>query len=435
MSEPLWKMPIPVLGVTGEFASGKTIFLTTISPGQDTLVFDTEKSSESYVDQIGFKRIDVPLEMLKRHPQGYKPINTFVWWQSVIREIPPGKFRVIAIDVAEEIEAGLSDWVWENPLERGRTKAQYLKMSGLFWGDVKALWKSILADLASKCETFAFATHMGKVWAGEKPTDKNKPKGKSTLMELASLYLQLERPKDSTGGTQPMPSGIVLKTRLSRITVGGPSGAMIEPILPPRLPIATPAEIRRYIEHPADYRKLIPDEKVPDKPLTDEQKTELRTTAANAEADAERLRIERMGMERQDRERERREHSEANGGGRTEDVAADPEPEPATPPATTPAAQTPPTIPPVNGTASNGHAWPSLGPNRAGNIHALWEELCHLLGLTFDQKESAFKPLLAKHGANKVSELSETAMVETESRLLTKLKETYTAKGLPIPPF
>lgn len=293
---PLWRKPIPVLGVTGEYGAGKTIFLATIAPGPETLIFDTEKSSASYAGDLGFTRVDVPAEMLKTCPGGYRPIDTYTWWVSLIKHIPPGKFRVIAVDVAEEIEAGLSDWVWENPLHFNRTKAQYLKMAGLYWGDVKALWKMLLADLASRCETFAFSVHMGSIWANEKPTDKRKPKGKLVLMELASLYLQLDRPKDDAGNVQARPSAVVIKNRLTHITMiqGVPN---IIPALPPRLPIATPEHVRAYLQSPPDYAHLRPEERAPEKPMTEDERTDRRTAAANAESEAERLKIERMQME------------------------------------------------------------------------------------------------------------------------------------------
>jgi hypothetical protein len=135
--KPLFDKPIPIVGLTGEFESGKTRFLLSIAPGPDTCIFDTECSSEAY-EEIGARRIDVPAEMLKQKPGGFKQIDVFQWWQAAVLSIPPGKFRVIALDVAEDIETGLADWVWENPLAFNHTRAQYMKMSGIFWGDVKS---------------------------------------------------------------------------------------------------------------------------------------------------------------------------------------------------------------------------------------------------------------------------------------------------------
>src|SRR3954466_5105790 len=115
------------------------------------------------------------------------------WWWNDIKKIKPGQFDVIMIDTISEIEDGLTEWVQKNPTYFNHSSGQYAKMSGIMWGDVKTLWKMILSDLASRCQTFVFCSHMANVWASDRPTGKRKPKGKETLMELASLYLQMER--------------------------------------------------------------------------------------------------------------------------------------------------------------------------------------------------------------------------------------------------
>ena len=111
---PLFAKPIPVIGVTGDFGSGKTRFLCSISPGPSTLLFDTEKSSESY-EEIGMKRVGVPEEMVKRKPNGYTQLDVFEWWLATCKMIPAGKYRVIGLDVAEDVEEGLAEWVGRIP--------------------------------------------------------------------------------------------------------------------------------------------------------------------------------------------------------------------------------------------------------------------------------------------------------------------------------
>lgn len=289
----LWPQPIPIIGVTGEYASGKTLFALSIDP-KSTLMFDTEKSSESY-SGLGFARVDVPAKMLELYPKGYKPIHTFQWWRDAIRNIKPGQYRVIGLDVASEIETGATDWVRENPAYFSRTAAQYTRMSGLLWGDMKELWKSILADLASRCETFVFAVHTGEVWAGDKPTGKKKPKGKSTLMELASLFLWMERKPDTKGKVPVLPSATVVKSRLAYTGFNAETGEVeIVPSLPPRLPVATPKAIREYMLAPPDYSKLRKEELAPEHVITDDERAEIRRQTAEAEAETERLKLERM---------------------------------------------------------------------------------------------------------------------------------------------
>jgi hypothetical protein len=301
MTAPLWPQPIPILGVTGEFASGKTLFCLSVSPGPQTLVYDCEKSSESYA-ALGCDRVDVPAEMLRRHPSGYAPVRTFEWWRDHVRSVKPGRYRVIALDTAGEIESGLVDWVRANPQHFGRTSAQYVKMESLLWGDVREHWKGLLTDLASRCETFVFSTHLGRVWVDNKPTQKTKPRGKSTLMELASLYLQLERRPDPKGNVPATPSAVVLKTRLAHARIDTDGNPVIVPSLPPRLPQATPAAIRAYQLSPPDAGKLSKDERAPEQQLSDDDRAAVRLATAEAERDAEQLRLERLSRARPARE-------------------------------------------------------------------------------------------------------------------------------------
>lgn len=289
----LWPQPIEIIGITGEISSGKTLFLVSIAPGTATKVYDLEKSSSSFTN-IGFDRTDVPEEMLKRFPKGYKPIDTFEWWLSDVRSIPKGKYKVIGIDPASEIESGLVDYVSKHPGEFGHTAGQYQSMSGLMWGDVKEYWKSILSDIAARCETLVFTVHMGQVFAGNKPVPgKRKPKGKDTLLELASLYLQLERKPDEKGNVPDAPSARVIKSRLANTHVVD-GNVVIIPSLPPRLPRATPAAIRAYMAKPPDYAKLAKDERAPEERVSQDELAQMRLATAEAERDTELARLEQV---------------------------------------------------------------------------------------------------------------------------------------------
>jgi hypothetical protein len=344
----LWQQPIEVLGLTGEYASGKTLFGLTIAPGADTLAYDMEKSNATYTT-LGFTRVDVPTEML-RNPKfvnGYKPVDTFEWWLAHVRSLQPGRYRVIMLDPVSEIESGLTEWVRTHPTFFGKTPAQYAKSMALMWGDVKEFWKAILADLSSRCETFVFTSHMASVWERDGPTGKRKAKGKETLMELASLYLQMERKKQTNGEIPAKPAAVVLKSRLSSIKFDPATGdTIIIPTLPPRIPVATPHALRQYMAVPPDYSKLTLDELAPDVPMTDEEKAELKYQTARAEQLTEELKLNR-----EERERTKREERAAAAA----QVAARQAQQTTT--ATTPAQPQPqpPAAPSTNGT----HAGPS----------------------------------------------------------------------------
>lgn len=349
---PLWPRPIPIIGVTGKYSSGKTLFGLQLDPA-NTLVFDMEKSSESY-EALGFRRVDVPAEMMRAYPRGYKPVDTYVWWRDAVKSLAAGRYRVVILDPVSEIESGLTEWVRANPGHFGHTAAMYQKMSGIMWGDVKELWKSLLADLASRCECFVFTAHMGVVWAGDKPTNKLKPKGKDTLHELASLYLQLERNPDVKGNVPAVPSAVVLKSRQAHTSLG-PDGVRIVPALPPRLPVATPAAIRAYMLKPPDYSALRPEERAPEEVLSDDERLAMRQAAAEAEAEAARLQLEAMDRKEAAASRQAgKAQAPAVGLNTTQAVAAAleaeaaaPQGDPFTDPAPTPAPEKAPTAAPA----------------------------------------------------------------------------------------
>jgi hypothetical protein len=281
-----------VLGITGEFASGKTLFALTVDPATfaedqskppTTLHWDTEGSATSYVDGLHFEHRNLADAMLEKHPKGHKPIQLFEHWRDKMRAVEPGQYRVLALDTVSEIEDGLGDWVRKHPEEFGHTSGQYDKMEGLFWGDVKAYWKRLLSEVMARCECFVFTSHMRAVWRGKQPVPgARQPKGKETLMELASLYLQLDRtPKPGAKEAPRKPSAAVLKSRLAHFD--RKAGEMM-PILPPRLAEATPDAIREYIAKPPDYSKLEVGERARPQELSEDEKLAFHAGIAENEA-------------------------------------------------------------------------------------------------------------------------------------------------------
>ncbi len=296
----LWQgRRIPIVGVTGEFGSGKTLFGLTVDPGTrdhsthaTTLCWDTEGSSEPYVDMLNFDRVDVTAGL----GDDYSPIDLYLRWRQHIQSIQPGKYRVGFLDTIEEIEEGLVEWVRANPDEFGHTKVQYEAMSGLMWGDVKSLWQRILyTEIRERFETFVFAAHLKNEWKGKAPTGNKVPKGKETLMKLASLYLELMRIQPAKGKTgQAIPSANVMKTRL---TVLHPKTGELIPMLPPRLDVATPDAIRAYIVAPPDYAALKPSERLQEKTMSDDERLAMQAQIASdqaATAQAELSRVEKV---------------------------------------------------------------------------------------------------------------------------------------------
>jgi hypothetical protein len=373
--------------------------------------------------------VDIPAELHRQHPRGYKPIDVFVWWLESVRAIPAGKFRVIALDVANDIETGAVDWVRANPQYFSRTAAQYLKMSALVWGDMKELWKTILADLASRCETFVFTTHMGDVWAGDKPSGKRKPRGKPTLMELASLYLKMERPKDAKGNQQPVPSAVVLKSRLAHTKIDPASGAVeIVPALPPRLPAATPQAIRNYLLQPPDYARLSKEERAPEETITDDDRAQLRLQTAEAEAEAARLQLEKM--ERQERAlceaKERREAAPVAAAPPRLVTTSPPPVGPAQPaPAAPPQANAAPAPDPTPATPT-----PPINNQQLLQLQGLRSEFFTLAGVAGDQdrQRELWGVILTKRGVTTARDLSEPQAVELIANLTARVEHLHEEK-------
>lgn len=297
---PIWPIPIEVFGATGEYASGKTLGGLTIDP-LHTLCYDFEGSATPYVAGLGFKHVDSARELIAKYPKGYRPKDVWEWWLAHVRkEALPGKYTVIHVDPISELENGLVEWVRDNCTQFGLTKNQIEKFSGLFWGAVKDYWKQILNDLRVRCQTFYFTAHMRDEYKGGSRTGKREAKGKETLFELASLYLEYERLPDKKGNVPAVPSATVLKHRLVVF-----HGGKIIPAVPPRLPEATPDAIRHYLANPPDYDKLKASERVVEHELTEEEKLRLQAEIASKQAEASQAELSKLELIRQAAEQQR----------------------------------------------------------------------------------------------------------------------------------
>lgn len=292
---------IEVFGATGDYRSGKTILGLSLAPGAHpaghpfegkprTLILDCEKSAGTY-GGTGCFRIDVPQRMMQKmydekNSTGYLSIDVFEWFLGLIEKLREHEFDVIMVDPVTDLEAGLVDYVKKNHSRFGLTANQMAKAGGLMWGAVKDYWKQLLLKLSTRCQTFYFTSHLRAVWSGDRPIPgKREPKGKETLMELASLYLWLERKADENGKVPAQPAAKVLKERLADTSII--DGILqIVPLMPPRLPIATVQEIRGYIARPPDYGKLAEGEKVVKEQLSDDEILTLQSQIAADQKDA-----------------------------------------------------------------------------------------------------------------------------------------------------
>lgn len=297
----LWgDIDIPVIVGTGEFESGKTLFGLTICPGPETLVYDWEGSSLTYRPSLNFAHVDIAEEMSKKFgTKRYTAMDRYLWWRDDIFErAQKRQFRVGMIDPTSELEDGIAEYVKKHVGEFDLTLAQIQKSAGLFWGAMKKEWKFTLERLRPYFETLYLTVHLRDQFVGNAPSGKREPKGKETLMELASLSLWFDRSPGPDGVKPKAPAANVLKSRLSKMRVDPETGEIdIVPVCPPRLPVATPAAIRNYIAKPPNYKKLKEEERFFEKSMSEEEKLRLQAQIAadtRAAAEGELQRLERM---------------------------------------------------------------------------------------------------------------------------------------------
>jgi hypothetical protein len=247
MGEDVFPLELPIVVITGEYESGKTLaILTTGYPLKRTLIYDNEESATLYESLGPFRRVDIAGQL----PQNWTNLQFYEKWLEHARAIKPGEYDVIGIDPIERLESGLTDWVERNPTRFGHSVNQYRAMSGLKWGDVKDLWGQHILELKAKCKMVILTAHMRSVWVNDKPTDKRERKGKDTLSELATLELELVRKPGMIA-----PAARVLKHRLVYGDLSKPS--TIRPMFDPWIKEFTWDKVRWYMEHGADPDNLV----------------------------------------------------------------------------------------------------------------------------------------------------------------------------------
>lgn len=307
---PLWgvdqdwnEVHIPIIGVTGPFTSGKSLFMGTIAPGNKrTRYYDAELSAKQYAGGLQLDYVDMQATMrVAFGNQTFRPVDMFRWWRNDVLSVEPGKYDVIATDPASDLESGLASWVASRYADFGfSTEAKFVMTGGIYWNLVRESWKALLADIASRCQTFVFSTHTRVKWVGGKPTSQSEAKGKSTLMELASLYLWLDRSPGPDGTVPKAPRCTrLMKNRVTFTRYIPGEGVVIQPYLPPAFDNCTPDTIRAYIKKPVDLGNLAAHERVTMTYQTEEERQAIELEIATANMERERLANERLARQQE----------------------------------------------------------------------------------------------------------------------------------------
>ena len=299
--EPFWgrvngePLKIRTIGVTGPFGSGKSLACDMID-ARNTLKIDIESSSSAF--NLPFKKHLIMYDEVKtKNKSGIpSPIECFVWFRDLLKEIKVGEYTVVSVDPINEIQQGAYDYVVANPKEFGRTAGQYDKMTALAWGDVKTMIDMMVGVLSDKVETFAYTMHMGQVWKGGKPSGEMKAKGSDVFRKMADVVFVLNRPIDPKTGKQ-VDAPVALITPpigKSRLVHANADTGEIKPILPPAIHGLSAAKIRDYIAKPPNYKKLKASEVAPAESLSDDEKLQLKAQIAQDEREAEEAKNARL---------------------------------------------------------------------------------------------------------------------------------------------
>lgn len=293
----LWPIRLPVVGVTGQMYTGKTHFLLDIArgkiPWKKVVAFDFELGMATYLD--GHEDESSPYhgityfnvwEELGKIDGGDAPDALWVWFRNKVKALAAtGKYDLILIDTAGEVEESLEAYIAKNPGKFNLTAEQIAK-TALKWVAHSREWTRLLASTAGKIQTLAYSVHLRTKYVGGKPTTQSEPTGKKSLFKLTSLFLWLEPAKDSR-----VPNAKVLKDRIETRT---------DPprhCLPTFIKKCTPNRIRFYMENPVGLKKTATDQAAEkEQKLSKEEMTMLAETAkletAQAKARAAELQVE-----------------------------------------------------------------------------------------------------------------------------------------------
>jgi len=332
VSFDLWGgVRIPIVLLSGEIKCGKSLWGLLVDPNcrrprsevqPTTIWWDVEGSAETYAGSLNFDWKDVRkavsdgyhLRVAKAGPNDPKwrrilmetadvndspSASLFRAWYLHLLSIEPGRYAVGGVDTFTPIQEGLIEWLRRHPEAFGRTSVQYDKASSMFlWPDVKTMLSYILAtDCRLLFETFVLTVHLKNEWAGGAKTGQRVAEGLDVLGKLASVILRLDRtPKAKEKDPPQKPSAIV--GGLSRLMRFGATAEEDRPILPPRLPDASPDAIRAYIAAPPDFANLKPAERMPDQSLTEDQRLQIAAATAANNLAAEETAMTRLEMMR-----------------------------------------------------------------------------------------------------------------------------------------
>jgi hypothetical protein len=286
VSTNLWDgHPLPIIGISGSANAGKSYLAATLC-AEKTLYLDTEKGAGAY-KSFGCTYKDIRALTRARINRAPTPKDLFETVLEETGKVKLGDFELIVIDpFTGTLEQGIVELVSSKYASYGFTsESKFTSSGGLFWSRVRGYEENFLLDLSDRCTSVVFVAQMKTIWRDGSATKEKEPQGKSTLFNLAALYLVLER-KSITRHVPPplIPSAQVLKSHT------------LHPF-PPRLPEATYETIYSYLTNGLDGGILSEEEQIIETPLSDDEKLQLQATIEETKLEAATAELERAKID------------------------------------------------------------------------------------------------------------------------------------------
>ena len=244
--------------VSGARGVGKTTFAITTGATPDKIAFfDGEASATNYHAQLHFGTYhNLILETISMYGSTPTDEQYYIAVSDMIDSMPDGKYDVLVFDNVLRFESGLVSYVQNNHKQFGISSGQMAGAPALIWGPIKARYEQAIVSWLAKAGMVIVTTPIGEQWVHGKPSGVYRPKGKDVLEWLTGLRIWLQFRRGSK-----IPSGLVLKDRITKLSV---IDGLIQPqsVLPRKINPCTWANIKEYMEHPADTNNPSPDEEL-----------------------------------------------------------------------------------------------------------------------------------------------------------------------------
>lgn len=247
-----------VIVAAGFYGSGKTCFVCGIDHPDNLLMLDFEGKGSGIANQLGILNyFPVVQEVATVKGDKYKPVDTFDRVMQILASIPNGRFTVLILDGLTILQQAALEQVKKAPVSYGvdPQKAVSGSMGGA-WPGVSTVMTQIFNIARSKgIEVVGVTTEVKAKWGSQGPLlGKFEIKGVDVLHKMSVLTV-LMVPGDPKN--QGAPAGLVMKEQLAKVEWSKEQGRMVvTKRLPPRLPIATMAEVYGYLSKPANFSAL-----------------------------------------------------------------------------------------------------------------------------------------------------------------------------------